>query len=130
MSSDDKIEQAYAKAKLVCPAVEVTLDEFREASTRVGVHDFETWASDLYLTCAASRGDGVAIRHIDERFIATLTGRIRRLGASPEEIADVLQVVRERLFTGNTPRIKTYNATVSLAQWIKVIAIRAAIDAH
>jgi RNA polymerase sigma-70 factor (ECF subfamily) len=130
MSSDDKIEQAYAKAKTLWPDVATTLDEFREASARVGVHDFDACASDLFLSCAAGRGDAVAIQHIDERFIATLTGRIRRLGASSDEIADVLQVVRERLFTGSSPRIRTYNATVSLSQWIKVIAIRAAIDAH
>ena len=45
-------------------------------------------------------------------------------------MADVLQVVRERLFLGSAPRIRAYNATAPLAQWVKVVAIRTAIDLH
>jgi RNA polymerase sigma-70 factor (ECF subfamily) len=52
------------------------------------------------------------------------------LGSKPEAVADVLQTVRERLFAGLAPRIGAYNAAGPLEQWIKVVAIRTAIDMH
>ena len=75
-------------------------------------------------------GDAEAIRIIDERFVARMPVRLRRLGSKPEAIADVLQTVRERLFAGAEPRIRTYDARGPLEQWIKVVAMRTAIDMH
>ena len=45
-------------------------------------------------------------------------------------MSDVLQTVRERLFSGDVPRIRAYNGAGPLEQWIKVVAIRTAIDLH
>ena len=87
-------------------------------------------AGDLALACAAASGDPDAISLVDRRYIIRLGSRLRRMGLERDEISDVLQTVRERLFTGGRPRISTFDARVPLGQWIKVIAIRAAIDRH
>jgi RNA polymerase sigma-70 factor, ECF subfamily len=88
------------------------------------------WGGDVYLACAAGAGDHAAVRAIEERFIARLPARIRRLGAAGERVGDILQTVRERLFSGAVPRIRAYNGAGPLEQWIKVVAIRTAIDQH
>ncbi len=130
MSDNGKIEEAFVAGSQAWPEARLTREQFREAAAAAGISDFGEWAGDFYLACAAGLGDPAAIRLVDEQFIARLPARIRRLGAAPETVADVLQVVRERLFLGSAPRIRAYNATAPLAQWIKVVAIRTAIDLH
>jgi RNA polymerase sigma-70 factor, ECF subfamily len=88
------------------------------------------WGADFYLACAAGDGNHEAVRIIEERFIARLPARIRRLGSAADKVNDVLQTVRERLFAGDAPRIRAYNGAGPLEQWIKVVAIRTAIDLH
>ena len=114
------------------PLIALSHERFssRASELRVPQAGLESWAGDFYLACAASDGDSAAIRIVDESFIGRLVGRIRRLGSSADDASDVLQAVRERLFSGARPRIRAYDAGGPLEQWIKVVAIRTAIDRH
>ncbi|HET6151066.1 MAG TPA: sigma-70 family RNA polymerase sigma factor [Polyangia bacterium] len=129
---DENLSAAYDRGRSAWPDVRIAIETFAErlADLNISPSGLEAWATDLYLACAAGEGDYVAIRIIDELFVARLVGRIRRLGASVDDTADVLQMVRERLFAGPHPRIRAYNASGPLEQWVKVIAIRTAIDRH
>ena len=129
---DENVSSAYARGRSAWPAVRIALETFAErlADLNVPTSGLEAWGTDLYLACAAGEGDHAAIRAIDQLFVARLVGRIRRLGASTDDTADVLQMVRERLFAGPHPRIRAYNAVGPLEQWVKVIAIRTAVDRH
>jgi RNA polymerase sigma-70 factor (ECF subfamily) len=132
MPSDSDIAAAHREAAQLWPDISVSLQRYGEMlrSTDVATESLRQWAGDLYLACAAGAGDHAAVRVIEERFIARLPARIRRLGATSETVSDVLQTVRERLFSGNAPRIRAYNGAGPLEQWIKVVAIRTAIDLH
>jgi RNA polymerase sigma-70 factor, ECF subfamily len=132
MSSDAEIIVAYSEGQRLWPGISVTSERFEQMVRDVEVTSdgMRQWPGDLYLACAAGEGPVEAVRIIDERFLKRLPARIRRLGSKPEAVADVLQTVRERLFAGPAPRIRAYNATGPLEQWIKVVAIRTAIDMH
>jgi RNA polymerase sigma-70 factor (ECF subfamily) len=132
MTSDAEIIAAHTEGTTIWPDVVVPFEDFNRMlrDTNVTSDGMRQWPGDLYLACAARHGNARAIRIIDERFVAGLGARIRRLGSKPEEIADVLQAVRERLFAGDAPRIGAYNANGPLEQWIKVVAMRTAIDTH
>lgn len=132
MSSDAEIIVAFTEGKRLWPSVDVSPEHFNRMlrDTDVTSDGTREWPGDLYLACGAAHGDQVAIRIIDERFISRLPARIRRLGSAPDAVADVLQTVRERLFTGPAPRIGAYNADGPLEQWIKVVAIRTALNMH
>jgi len=132
MPSDSEIEAAHRHAAILWPDVSVSLNRYAEMlrSACVATEGLRQWGSDLYLACAAGAGDHAAVRVIEDRFIARLPARIRRLGAASENVSDVLQTVRERLFSGAAPRIRAYNGAGPLEQWIKVVAIRTAIDLH
>ena len=132
MPSDAEIIATYNEGKLLWPSISIAPELFSQMirDTDVSAEGMRQWPGDLYLACAAANGSPAAIRVIDERFVARLPARIRRLGARPEAVADVLQSVRERLFAGTSPRIRAYNASGPLEQWIKVVAIRTAIDMH
>jgi RNA polymerase sigma-70 factor, ECF subfamily len=132
MLSDSEIAAAHRDAAQLWPEISVSLERYAELlrSADAATDGLRLWAGDLYLACAAGDGNHAALRVIDERFIARLPARIRRLGATSEKVNDVLQTVRERLFAGAVPRIRAYNGAGPLEQWIKVVAIRTAIDLH
>ena len=132
MPSDSEIAAAHREAANLWPGVSVSLERYGEMvrGADVAIENLLHWAGDLYLACAAGAGDHAAVRLIEERFIARLPARIRRLGAPSEKVGDVLQTIRERLFAGDIPRIRAYNGAGPLEQWIKVVAIRTAIDLH
>jgi RNA polymerase sigma-70 factor (ECF subfamily) len=132
MPTDSEIATAHSAAAGAWLDISVSLEHYAEMlrSSGVSSEDLRQCAGDLYLACAAGAGDHRAIRVIEERFIARLPARIRRLGAANDTVGDVLQTVRERLFSGITPRIRAYNGAGPLEQWIKVVAIRTAIDLH
>ncbi len=125
------IDAAYQAGVAQWPGVEIELGAFADAVHDVGVAEegLRAWAGDFYLACAAGQGDANAVAIIDERFVCRLEARIRRLG-SGAATSDVLQSIRERLFAGARPRLRSYNAVGPLEQWIKVVAIRIAIDLH
>jgi RNA polymerase sigma-70 factor, ECF subfamily len=133
LPSDGEIAAAHREAaELWAPAVSVPIERFGDMITGAAVtaECLRQWGTDLYLACAAGSGNDAAVRVIEERFIARLPARIRRLGATSENVGDILQTVRERLFSGEVPRIRAYNGAGPLEQWIKVVAIRTAIDQH
>jgi RNA polymerase sigma-70 factor (ECF subfamily) len=132
MLTDAEITAAYEEGMRSWPTLSVAPARFAHMLRDVDVTSdgLRQWPGDVYLACAAAGGDREAIRVIDEHFVARLPARIRRLGARPENVADILQVVRERLFSGAAPRIRAYNARGPLKQWISVVAIRTAVDLH
>jgi RNA polymerase sigma-70 factor (ECF subfamily) len=132
MASEIAIDEAFCEGERCWPDVVLSRQRFGEMVREMdaSAEGLAQWGADLFLACAAASGDGAAVRHIDERHIARLPGRIRRLGASADRVPDVLQAVRERLFVGPAPRILGYNARAPLEQWVKVVAIRTAIDMH
>ena len=132
MPSDDEITAAYDEGKRSWPGIVAAVEPFARMVRDNGVtaDGMRQWPGDLYLACAAAHGDAVAIREIGARYLSRLPARIRRLGSQPEAVADALQAVRERLFAGPAARIGSYNAAGPLEQWIKVVAIRTAIDMH
>jgi RNA polymerase sigma-70 factor (ECF subfamily) len=130
--SEQSVEAAFERGRRAWPSVTIKRAIFDGQVRALDVRDagLEVWATDFYLACAAGERDREAIRIIDELFIARLARRIRKLGANVQDASDVLQIVRERLFTGVGPRIRAYNGNGPLAQWIKVVAIRTAVDRH
>jgi RNA polymerase sigma-70 factor (ECF subfamily) len=132
MPTEAAIDEAFAAGERSWPGVVMSRQRFGEMARDAAASDegLAHWGADLFVACAAASGDATALQRIDEQYIALLPARIRRLGATPEKVPDVLQAVRERLFVGPSPRILGYNARAPLQQWIKVVAIRTAIDLH
>jgi RNA polymerase sigma-70 factor (ECF subfamily) len=91
-------------------------------------------AADLYLACACLRGAGAgresAVRALEEQFFAAVPKSVARFDPSPAFGAEVQQALRERLLMGpdGRPRLLDYNGSGSLAAWIRVAAVRTALN--
>jgi RNA polymerase sigma-70 factor (ECF subfamily) len=132
MIAESEIDDAHTRGGRSWPGIEISAIQFGDMARELGVEEqgLRSWAEDFYLACAAAHGNEDAVEIIDERYVRTLAGRIRRLGAAPSAVPDVLQAIRERLFTGARARIRAYDASGPLDRWIKVVGIRTAVDLY
>jgi RNA polymerase sigma-70 factor (ECF subfamily) len=85
-------------------------------------------AKDLYLACACARGVPQAIAVFDRELLA-VSGAVARVDRSPHFVDEIRQRVRERLLVGARPRIADYNGSGPLGGWLRVTAVRVALNA-
>jgi RNA polymerase sigma-70 factor (ECF subfamily) len=85
---------------------------------------------DLYLACAcAARAPG-ALEAFDKAHVARIEVYLARLRPTPQFVDEVRQEVRDKLYVGRdgAPWIAEYDGRGALASWVRVVAIRTAID--
>lgn len=83
---------------------------------------------DLWLACACGRGERNALRVLEQRYLPIAARAVARFGDPRGFVADAIQELRERLLVGTPPRIAAYAGGGSLDAWIKVAAVRVAIN--
>jgi RNA polymerase sigma-70 factor (ECF subfamily) len=88
--------------------------------------------TDAFLAAACAQGDAAALRAMDDEVLSRVPDMIRRVDASPAFAGEVRQQLRVRLFVRDgsaPPRIARYTGEVPLAAWVRVIALRLALNA-
>lgn len=90
-------------------------------------------AEDLYLACACSLRLRPALDAFERTCLraGALRAALVRIDPSPAFADEVLQAVREKLFVGKpgkAPRISEYSGRGALAGWVRVVAMRTALD--
>ena len=128
------VQALYARGRDAWPAVALDPTVFAQYVTaRLSPDDVDTQhAGDLYLSVACASGDTRAIALVDERYIAPLASALPAFARSPVA-DDVVQLVRLRFLIGEhgrPPRIGDFNASASLATWLRIAAVRIAISLH
>jgi RNA polymerase sigma-70 factor len=91
----------------------------------------EAPVEDLFLACACVEGSTSALNLFEREFVARVGQQIGRLRPSADFVDEVKQRLRERLFVGiagGRPKIWDYSAKGSLAAWVRVLALRIALD--
>ena len=110
-----------------------SVDKSSVDKSSVDKSSVEAWAlddlhlGDLYLACACADGDAAALRVFEAELMTQVPRWLARVGA---EVAEVQQQLRERLFCGETPRIHDYSGRGPLGGWLRVAAVRLALNEH
>jgi RNA polymerase sigma-70 factor (ECF subfamily) len=84
-------------------------------------------AADLYLACACAHGDKAALELFDKRYISDLGAALARMRPRPEQLDEIKQQVRQRLFVSDkadTGKIVEYSGRGDIRRWVRAIAIR------
>jgi RNA polymerase sigma-70 factor (ECF subfamily) len=125
-----EVAQAFDVAAAALPGCAVDLDAFAATVERQGItaDALARNATDLYVAWASALHDARAIAVLEQDYFPAVRRALRRLTADIDEIAEWLQIGRERLLTGPTPRIGGYNGSIPLREWLKIIVARLAID--
>ena len=88
-------------------------------------------AADLYLACACATNVRGAVEAFERAHMCQVGMFLARLRPSASFVDEVRQVLREKLFVGKdgvSPKIAEYTGRGALGSWLRVVALRAAID--
>jgi RNA polymerase sigma-70 factor (ECF subfamily) len=85
-------------------------------------------AGDLYLACACGQQLPEAMVLFERQLMRAIEGTIARIDPSTDFRDEVRQRLRERVLTGDPPRICDYNGVGPLEGWLRVAALRLALN--
>jgi RNA polymerase sigma-70 factor (ECF subfamily) len=87
--------------------------------------------ADLYLACGCARGQPAAIAIFERELMPVVRVAARKIDPAAEFIDEVAQAARERLLVashGEAPRIAEYSGRGTLAAWVRIAAMRIAMN--
>jgi RNA polymerase sigma-70 factor (ECF subfamily) len=92
--------------------------------------------ADLYLACACARGVTGAIAAFDREYIREVDIALARMQVGASRLADVKQLVRQRLFVGggtagaptSAGKIAEYGGRGDLRRWVRSVAVRTCLN--
>jgi RNA polymerase sigma-70 factor (ECF subfamily) len=83
---------------------------------------------DLYLACACAARVPQALEAFERAYLANAEAYLARIDGGTALVEEVRQILRERLFVGAAPKIAEYSGRGALGAWVRVVAVRAALD--
>jgi RNA polymerase sigma-70 factor, ECF subfamily len=87
--------------------------------------------ADLYLACACASGDPAAIAAFDRGYMVEVDHALARMRIDGSRLADVKQLVRQRLFVGSaggSGKISEYAGRGDLRRWVRSVAVRTCLN--
>ncbi len=127
------LRRLFDEGRRAWPGVDLGIEAFVGylAERAGGPLPSEVRGPDLYLACACvTRGRG-AIESFDRAYLAQMGAYLARLGPTPAFVDEVRQEVRDKLFMSSDaapPRIAEYHGKGALANWVRVVALRVAMN--
>jgi RNA polymerase sigma-70 factor (ECF subfamily) len=85
-------------------------------------------AADVVLVCGCLKRATAALADLDRTLRAGVPLFIRRIDRDSSFADEVCQALREKLLHPERPRLRAYNGAGSLFNWLRVAAVRQAID--
>jgi RNA polymerase sigma-70 factor (ECF subfamily) len=137
------MKAAWERGREAWPGVELGIQEFCDYLTArlpEGEPSFakasEDWldglhTDDLFLTCACIRGDDVAQRAFLSACLPVVRAAMSRIDPSGSLDDEVLQGLLGKLLIaeeGKAPRLAQYNGRSALSGWVRVAAVRQALN--
>lgn len=118
------VRQLYDEARATWPGIDLAFASFAARLEAGG----RAHASDLYLATACSEQSLVALVEFDRLLLRSVRDAVARIDRSHDFIAEVQQILRERLLVGPDAKIREYRGGGPLASWIRTAAVRTALN--
>ena len=135
MRGDDREALALwlEAARARWPEVTVDVTDLARHLAALGIDllPVPTHAADLVLACACARGDRSAVAVFAREMAPVMRSAARRIDDSADFADEVAQTARERLLVAREelpPRIAEYEGQGALAAWVRVAAMRIAMN--
>jgi RNA polymerase sigma-70 factor (ECF subfamily) len=125
-----EIDRAFEEGRRAWPNIRLEVPGFSQRLHAMGVasEDLRERAGDLYLAVACALGAEGAVKAFKAAHDVVIGGALRRMQLDRATMQDALQAIDVRLFSGERPRIESYSGKGPLAAWLRVLAVRVALD--
>jgi RNA polymerase sigma-70 factor, ECF subfamily len=120
--------EAFEAGRRRWPEIALSADCFSSWCAERSLGDGAAHGEDLFLACACLAGLPSGLRAFEAAYLPRVPEYLARLRPTASLIEEVSQLLRERLFVGNSPRIAEYSGKGSLGAWLRVVAARVAIN--
>jgi RNA polymerase sigma-70 factor (ECF subfamily) len=129
---EERLRDVYAAASAAWPRVDVPRERFiAYARERLSLAEPRALdGPDLYLACGCWLGLPSALAELERVYLARVSQLVRPYDPSPAFADEVCQTLRERLLVGAgaDARIASYSGRGSLLSWLRVAAVRIALN--
>src|SRR5688572_25516720 len=110
MATHSELERIVTVGRAAYPEIRVAADRLMPLiRARVDGDELGSLAMDeVFLACACATADGDAITAFERRYFGVIAPALSRMSLSRDEIRDIEQVLRVRLFVadaGDVPRV-------------------------
>jgi RNA polymerase sigma-70 factor (ECF subfamily) len=121
---------AFELGQEAWPGVSLRPERFAAHAEQLGItgRGLLDRASDLYLACACAGGDPQAVRYFESELLSQVDLFVARFSLAQHALDDVRQRLRVKLLVGRSPGIGRYRGQGSLGAWVRITAVRIAID--
>jgi RNA polymerase sigma-70 factor len=129
--TDDALRAAFNRGQEQWPSINsLTLEAFRSFVDGAAVDPAAVGdrAGDLYLAAAAAGGNDDAVKVFDSQILSELPRWLARLRLSGDVVEEVRQSLRSKLLVGPPPKLTQYRASGRLPAWVRMVAVRMALD--
>jgi RNA polymerase sigma-70 factor (ECF subfamily) len=125
----DQIARLRQEGDRLRPGIRIDEARFVErCAALVDLRGALAFAGDLTVAWGCLEEDATALRMLETDFIRSVPGFLRRFDRRPGFSDDVCQTVREKLLVARPPRLESYLGSGPLLGWLRVVAVRTAID--
>jgi RNA polymerase sigma-70 factor (ECF subfamily) len=126
------LRQMYLEGRQQWPDVRVDACTFEHHCRRVlgpetGV-DCINRAADLYLCCACAARNPEALLAFERHCNDVARAAVARTSKDPEFVVETLRELWDKLLFANTAKVAEYSARGPLKAWVRVAAVRTALD--
>jgi len=119
-----EVRRLFDEARVAWPGIELRFEAFAARLSGGG----RTHTSDLYLACACTEQSSPALAEFEHLFLRAVRDAVARIDRSQDFIAEIQQILRERLLVGPDAKIREYRGGGALASWIRTAAVRTALN--
>jgi RNA polymerase sigma-70 factor (ECF subfamily) len=109
-----------------CAHIARSVEQLDDVSSLEALH-----VGDLLLAYACAKGDPRALRIFDEHILSSVGRHVAAVDSTAQFAEEVRQNVREELLLareGGPPKIAAYSGRGSLSGWVRVVAVRRALN--
>lgn len=127
--TSERIGAVFAEASAAWPGVALEREVFERALAEHG--EDELHHADLFLALACAAGDARALGHFERAFMSAVPRAVAHIAKRELDRDEVCQRLRQKLLVaaeGRPPRIADYSGRGPLAGWLRVAAVREALN--
>jgi RNA polymerase sigma-70 factor (ECF subfamily) len=127
----DRAKAAFALGCAQWPTIRgLTFEAFHSFAVDGAIEPevLEERAGDIFLAAAAAGGDDDAVKLFDSQVLAQLPRWFARLRLPADRFDEIGQMLRAKLLVGPDPKLAQYRASGPLAGWVRMVAVRTALD--